>query len=163
MTTEAKSYDDVDDFREDGDIEDVDYAGEVEAHVPYKTLSKGAVFSLLLSLLSIPTVALFVFADEVFWVSTIVPITAIVLGVVSLVRIRRNPIELTGLIPAVLGIMIGLPTIAGGSAMQAYIYMTEVPEGYERISWYELRPQSCPSRFDLRLRRGKARRQEGVR
>ena len=54
-------------------------------------------------------------------------------------RIRRNPAELVGARIANAGIALCLLFSAAGGAYLVYDYMTEVPPGYERLSYATLR------------------------
>jgi hypothetical protein len=57
------------------------------------------------------------------------------------VNLRRYRNELTGKGMAVTGIVLSVVTVIFGSSIHAYVYATEVPDGYERVNWYELRGQ----------------------
>lgn len=111
-----------------------------EPDLRYRSLSKGAVIALMLAILSQPVVWLFVQGDSIFWVAVWLPVFAAFLGLVSYIKIARYPQELAGKIPALLSLLIAVPTIVGSISLFTYIYLTEVPEGYERISWYDLKP-----------------------
>lgn len=98
----------------------------------YRALSAAAVVSCVLGVLSV-----LAFAD--FWMG-VVPALAILLGVVSWRRIAANPLELTGKPLAMVGIALGTVFWAGGASWLSYVYVTEVPEGYDRISYSILQP-----------------------
>lgn len=115
----------------------------------YRTLSKGAVMSLLLAVASVPLVWLFLGAEEIFYVVLALPLIGVCLGIVSLLRIRRNPWELAGKLPALIGIVVCSLSIVGGVGLQTYILATEVPEGYEPITWYDLRPHDANERLPI--------------
>lgn len=101
-----------------------DYVGE------YRALSALAVASLVLGVCSIAT-----FID---WSLALFPIAGILFGVWALVRIRRNADQLTGTKVAQAGLLLCVLGWAGGWSWLTYDYMTEVPPGYERISYAEL-------------------------
>jgi hypothetical protein len=110
--------------------------GEDELYQPYRSVSKAAVFALVtavLALLGLLLPALLLFA-----------VLAAVLGLVALRNLRRYPDELTGRTAAVLGLIGGVVLFVSGTAMHTYIYMTEVPEGYQRISFSELQTDEDP-------------------
>jgi hypothetical protein len=69
----------------------------------------------------------------------VLPVVAIVLGLVSLTQFRRYPDEITGKPIAHLALVVGLTTLVGATALHIYTYCTEVPDGYERISFSQLK------------------------
>lgn len=103
-------------------------AEEFEA---YRALSKAAVVSAGFSIIGLLG---FVFV-QLLLVSAVGSIFAFI----AFVNLRRYRNELTGTKMALLGAVVSVVTLVFGTSMHAYIYTTEVPEGYERISWYELR------------------------
>ncbi len=50
-------------------------------------------------------------------------------------NLKKYPAELTGKLWATIGGVLGSILLVGAPAKHAYIYLTEVPEGYERISF----------------------------
>lgn len=98
----------------------------------YRSISKYAVFSLITAIVSI--------TGLLFPAFTVFGVTAIVLGVMAKLSIRRYPKELTGSLVATLGIFAGGALFVSGASWHTYDYMTELPEGYERVGWYELQP-----------------------
>lgn len=101
----------------------------------YRSISKAAVASLIFAILG----ALTSFLAAHF---LILPFLAVVFGFVAMSSFRRFPDELTGQLAAKIGIVVGLICVVGATALHTYIYNTEVPEGYQRISYGELRPNS---------------------
>ena len=59
----------------------------------------------------------------------------VLVGGVCLWQIRRAEGELGGRWLARAGFCMSLASLLGGSAWQGYVYATEVPEGYERVSF----------------------------
>ncbi len=59
------------------------------------------------------------------------PAFGLLLGIVAWRNLRRYPDELTGRIPAALGLVGCLVLLVGGSAWHTYTYMTEVPRGVQ--------------------------------
>jgi hypothetical protein len=119
----------------------------VEVGTSYRTLSRGAVFAAILAVVSLPLVFWMVGDESAFYLVLILPLIAVGLGLTALVRIRRYPDELTGTLPALVGAVIGTLTLIGGIGGQAYILATEVPDGYKRVTWYELKPRGEELRF----------------
>ncbi|MDZ4782715.1 MAG: DUF4190 domain-containing protein [Planctomycetia bacterium] len=99
---------------------------------PYRALSASAVVSCVLGLLSI-----LAFAD--FWLG-LIPLLAIVTGVLAWRKIARSPEEYTGLRLAQSGVTLGALLWTGGASWLSYVYATEVPDGYERITYRMLQP-----------------------
>jgi hypothetical protein len=105
----------------------------MEEYAQYRALSILAVASCILGLLSVTSFLAWAFV-------AIIPTLGILAGVVALVRIRRNPSELTGTRVALAGIVLSTFFLCGGAAYLTYDYVTEVPPGYERLSYAELQP-----------------------
>ncbi|HVU88427.1 MAG TPA: DUF4190 domain-containing protein [Pirellulales bacterium] len=105
----------------------------MEDYAQYRALSILAVASCVLGLLSVTSFLAWAFA-------AIVPILGILAGLVALVRIRRNPTELTGQRVALAGVGLSAVFLCGGAAYLTYDYVTEVPPGYERLNYAELQP-----------------------
>ncbi len=103
-----------------------------QEYEPYRSMSKASAISLALAILSI--------TGLLFPALLGAAATAIGLGLVGLRNVRRYPNELTGRKIAITGIVLGLVLLAGGTALHSYIYMTEVPDGYQRISFEQLQP-----------------------
>ena len=106
-----------------------------ENEFAYRSISKAAVASIIFSVLGLLTS--FLAAHFV-----ILPALGLVLGLVAMASFRRFPEELTGKLAAKVGIVLGLVCFVGASAYHSYIYNTEVPDGYQRISYGDLRPNT---------------------
>lgn len=96
----------------------------------YRALCSTAVASFVVGVLSIVA-----FLD---WTLAVVPVCGIVLGGVALLQIRRSHGELTGHLLARLGVAFSLLFGTAGASWQSYVYLTEVPDGYERITYAAL-------------------------
>jgi hypothetical protein len=72
----------------------------------------------------------------------ILPLFGLILGVLGLSSIRKYPGELTGKTAASLGTTLGAALFVGGIACHVLIYSTEVPDGYERLPFQELKADS---------------------
>ena len=96
----------------------------------YRALSSLAVVSLVAGVLSA-----LAFLD---WMLAVIPMVGIVAGVFALRQIRANPDAYTGELFAMIGtVLCGVLWIGGWSRL-AYVHATEVPPGYERISYDDL-------------------------
>jgi hypothetical protein len=107
------------------------YADETEMH-PYRALSRSAVISVILALIGL--------LGYLFEPMLVVAAAGFVMGLIALQAIKRYPLEYTGRNVAIFGTVVGGLVFVSGAAMHTYIYFTEVPEGYERISFGQLQP-----------------------
>ena len=134
MSTDTDERVDVDDdYREEFEADD-------DAYEAYKSLSKMAVGSLLAMLVGLTGLmfpALLGFAA-----------LGIVFGILAWRSLRRYPDELTGRPAAALGLVGSVAVLVGGSILHSYVYMTEVPDGYARITFADLQPKTTSSRSD---------------
>ena len=99
----------------------------------YRALSKAAVVSAGFSIIGLLA---FLFVQLL-----ILPVLGFIFALMAFLNLRRYRNELTGKWMAVTGVVLSTVTLVFGSSIHAYIYATEVPEGYERVNWYELRGQ----------------------
>jgi hypothetical protein len=108
-----------------------------EEYLTYRAMSSVAVVSFafgILSVVSLLNTAL-----------GIVPFMGMVLGIRAIRSIRRRPDELTGTAFARAGLGLSLVFLLGSWGVAGFEYATEVPEGYERISYSQLQPGSDQS------------------
>jgi hypothetical protein len=105
---------------------------EPEGFEAYRAISKGAVLSVILGLLSITAYSIPTLA--------IIGVVGLIFGWNAYRNIRRYPAELSGKGIAVLGILLCGLVFASSVTMHSVTYATEVPEGYERISFTDLQP-----------------------
>jgi hypothetical protein len=103
----------------------------VEDYTQYRAISITAIISCALGVLSVVTF--------LSWTFAVIPLLGVIMGVIALVRIRSNPAELVGTKIANIGIALCLLFAAAGGSYLVYDYMTEVPPGYERLSYATLR------------------------
>lgn len=103
----------------------------------YRTVSRSAIAAAAFGLLA-PLGA---------WAAVflILPVLAVCFGAMALANIRRFPQELYGKKAAWFGVVLGLVCLIGGIGRHSYIYATEVPEGYQRMTFYDLRPNTRTS------------------
>lgn len=96
----------------------------------YRALSTLAVVSFVAGVLSGVTF--------LGWTLAAIPMVGIVAGVLALRQIRANPDGYTGEHFALVGTLLCGLLWAGGWSRLAYVHATEVPPGYERISYDDL-------------------------
>lgn len=116
----------------DGAYGEDEYYGESEVD-SYRVVSRTAIVSFGLAVFSG-----LVFIFPIFFVLSAI---ALALSVFAITSIRRYPDELVGYKIAVSAALLSLLTMVGGFSYHAVVYMTEVPEGYIRINFGDLRPQ----------------------
>jgi hypothetical protein len=107
---------------------------EIESYAHYRALSTLAVVSCVLGVLSV-----LAFLD---WSLAVIPFVGAFCGAVALRRIRANASELSGQGLAKIGLALSFLFFAGGWSLLTFEYMTEVPEGYERLSYAQLQPDA---------------------
>jgi hypothetical protein len=103
-----------------------------EDYEQYRALSTAAVVSLIVGLLS--PLAMF------DWTLLGIPVIGVPLAAYGWWHVKRRSDELTGAPLAIAGFGLSLVFAIAAPAWLTYIYMTEVPEGYARISYAELQP-----------------------
>jgi hypothetical protein len=106
---------------------------DYEEFVSYRSLSRPAVASLVLVVVS-PAALLFPSL-------IVLPIVGIVLGLVAIRSIKKYPEEWSGLRIAHAGVIGCMVLAVSAAVLHTTEYVLEVPEGYERISFYELQPE----------------------
>jgi hypothetical protein len=106
--------------------------GEADGEESYRALSGVTVAATVLTLLS-PLA----FLD---WWLAVLPLFGLVLGAVALRDIAGRPTELTGRGITVAAIAASAMLFVGGLSYRAYVYATELPPGFARLSYAELQP-----------------------
>ena len=115
---------------------------------PYRAVSRSAVVALVLGifgliLLSLTLVSVFTrYGDATpvgIW-TALLGVLGLCLGLAAVRTIRRYPTEYTGASLARVAVFACLVEVLCGTAAAIYTYANEVPEGYERISFFDLQP-----------------------
>jgi hypothetical protein len=107
-------------------------SGVEPGYETYRAMSSAAVAALVLGVLSV--VALF---DVTF---SLVPLCGLLVAARALWSIHRLPEELTGRGLAIAGLACSAVFLVTSVGMAAYEYATEVPDGYSRVTFEDLRP-----------------------
>jgi hypothetical protein len=103
----------------------------------YRSVSLAAVMSVVLFVIGLSSL--------VFPVMVVVPVAGLVASIFAIRNLRRFRGELTGMPLAVIGLIANLALSVGSPAYHARVYATEVPEGFERISFGDLKsPMGAP-------------------
>jgi len=111
-----------------------------ETEFPYKAMSSTAIASLVFAVLATLT-------GFFFWPALGLAVIGIAVGMMAITKIRLYPNEFDGKSLAIAGVILNLIVLVGGATMHTYIYLTEVPEGYTRVHFYQLQqPEQGPNR-----------------
>jgi len=124
-------------------------SGSDENDFEYRPLSSGAIAAAIFGVLSL---LVFVAAGESLQSSLMlspIPLVGLAVGLMALSKIRSMPGQLSGATVASVGVVLSTVGLVGGLSYAGYIYATEVPDGYERVSFYELRPDEVEDRNGL--------------
>ncbi len=113
---------------------------DTDESIHYRALHTGAIVGLLLGLLSVFTLLSAATTLEACLLVTPIPILGIFFSLRSLAKIRRESDQYTGKWLAVAGLALSTFFLVAGVGYGAYVYNTELPDGYERISFESLRP-----------------------
>lgn len=113
-----------------------------EVEFPYRALSSAAIASVIFAVVAL--------TGFFFWPCLGLALLGGVLGLFGYRQIKRFPKEFAGQSLAMTGIVLNLLVVLGGVSMHSYIYLTEVPEGYTRVHFWELQqvsnaPQDKPT------------------
>jgi len=109
-----------------------DLPAEQEDYTDYRTLSGVAVAGFVAGLLSL--------SAFLAWILSIVPLTGLLISWRALSGIRRRPDELSGRPLARAGLALSAVCLLGSWTAHTIEYMTEVPPGYDRVSYGVLQP-----------------------
>jgi hypothetical protein len=112
----------------------------------YRALHTGALIGLVLGLMSVfvPITAANSFVGCLMVAP--IPIVGIVMSLRALSKIRQMPEQYTGRALAQGGLLLSTMFLIGGVSYGAYVYVTEVPDGYERISFGTMKPDELQER-----------------
>ncbi len=102
---------------------------------PYRALCLWALASVVVGVLSVP---ILVFWFSWFW--AVVPLLGIWLGWRALEQIRQAPSEWTGRTLAKVGVWLSVGVWTLGYGWLIFAETSEIPYGYERISYEQLQP-----------------------
>jgi len=112
-------------------------SGSEPQEFPYRALSTTAIASVICAVVSL--------LGFVFWVFLALALLGIILGVAGYLKIKRFPQEFAGRSLAMTGLVLNVLVILGGASKHTYVYLTEVPDGYTRVHFWELQqPSNSP-------------------
>ena len=99
----------------------------------YRAICSSAIVSLVLGFLSL----LAIISPKLL----IIPLLGTIVGTAAWHKIRNRALELTGKPLAITGLSLSSVLLIGCSTLHIYIFLTEVPDGYQRISFFDLQPE----------------------
>lgn len=102
---------------------------------PYRALSRGAIFSLILAALAL--IGLIPPFEAVLSLAVL----GCVVAVFSIRTIKLYPNEYSGIGLARLAMSVNTLILLGGLCLHTYIYLTEVPPGHVRVPFYKLQQE----------------------
>lgn len=105
----------------------------------YRALYSGALVAALLGVVSLFMLAATDFLDIALVVS-VIPVLGILMSLVAIRKINQNRDIYTGKPLALFGLTMSAVLLVAGLGQAAYIHATEVPDGYERITFLTLKP-----------------------
>src|SRR3990172_2787169 len=103
--------------------------------IQYRAISTGAIIGLVLGVLSVFTLISAASTLEACLLVTPIPVLGMFVSLRSWARIRREGDQLTGSGIALAGFALSLVFLITGVGYGAYVYATEVPDGYQRVSF----------------------------
>jgi hypothetical protein len=126
----------------------LDYDSAMADHeqLHYRALHTGALIGLVLGVLSIFVVITAANTLDGCLLVTPIPVLGIFISLRALSKIRQQPEAYTGRTIAMLGLVLSLVFLVSGVAYGGYVYATEVPDGYTRISFGGMKPDEVQER-----------------
>jgi hypothetical protein len=125
---------------------DFDSAAPADEAISYRAVHTGAVLGLALGAMTATfTLLAWGSTPEVIYIALLNAI-AFSFCLWSLAKIRRDPDQYTGAPIAMLGLVLSIFFLIGGVSYGGYVYATEVPEGYTRISFNAMKPDELEQR-----------------
>ncbi len=115
------------------------HAEQLDGDFPYRALSRSAIVSVLLFFPALLGLI------QAFAPLLVFALCGIIAAGLSLWTISRYPQEYSGKQLAWTGLILNSLLLVSGVAEHSYVYATEVPEGYNRVAFYELQqPEPLP-------------------
>jgi hypothetical protein len=125
---------------------DIDSELSAADDLQYKALHTGALIALVLGVLSVCVVITAASSFEYCLMVAPIPLMGIFFALRAIGTIRRYPDQYTGLALAQIGLVLSIVFLVGGVAYGGYVYATEVPDGYTRISFTTMKPDELQER-----------------
>jgi hypothetical protein len=121
---------------------------DLSEEIAYRPIHAGAIASLVLGLLS--TMVFVAGRDSVQGCLMLcpIPLLGLVVGLRAWRRIKVEPDHWSGAVLARSGSLLSAACLVGGLSFAGYVYSTEVPDGYVRVSFLDLRPDEVEKKGD---------------
>ncbi len=123
---------------------DSEFGDEVE--LQYRALHTGALIALVLGIVSVFVVVTAASSFEWCLLTAPIPAVGILVAVRALTTIRQHPEQYAGAGLAKAGLVLSVIFLVGGVAYGGYVYATEVPDGYARLSFTDMKPSELDER-----------------
>lgn len=117
-----------------------------EGPLQYRALHSGSIVGLALGVLSIFVVVTGANSIQTCLLTTPIPVLGMFVSLRSWARIRRESDQYTGAKLAMVGFALSLVFLVAGVGYGTMVYVTEVPDGYVRISFDEMKPDELETR-----------------
>jgi hypothetical protein len=114
--------------------------------VHYRAIHTGAIVGAVLGVLSVFVLISAASSLEACLLITPIPVLGMFVALRSWGRIRREPDQFTGAKVAMAGFALSLIFLVTGVSYGYYVYVSEVPDGYDRISFETLKPNELEER-----------------
>jgi hypothetical protein len=121
------------------------YADEGEP-LQYRALHSGSIVGLALGVLSVLVVVTAASSIQTCVLVTPIPVLGMFVSLRSWAKIRRESDQYTGSRLAMTGFALSLTFLVVGVSYGALVYVSEVPDGYVRISFDEMKPDELEER-----------------
>ena len=116
-------------------------AAETTANeVDYRSLHTPALVSVVLGAASLISLLMATTSIDATLVMSTIPLVGLIVGARAWLAIRREPEVWTGLRFAVAGTVLSAFFLVVSPLSAMYVYATEVPEGYERMTFTQMKP-----------------------
>jgi hypothetical protein len=117
-----------------------------EETASYRAIHTGAIIGFVLGVLSVCTLITALSSIETCLMVVPIPVLGMFVSLRSWARIRREPELFTGGWLAMAGFVLSLVFLTVGLTYGGFVYATEVPDGYERISFAGMKPTEVQER-----------------
>ena len=117
----------------------------------YRALHVGAIAGLVLGLLSVFTIITAAGSLEACLLVCPIPLVGIFVSLRAWAQIVRQQDQYTGSKLALVGLGLSSFFLVSGVAYGAYVYATEVPDGYQRISFSGMKPNARDQRASVQI------------
>jgi hypothetical protein len=125
---------------------------DTDQPLQYRALHTGAIFSFVLGIFSVvyPLVVWSASIENSYLVA-LIPLATIVVSMWSWSRIRQQSDFYTGAPLAILGLLLSVTCLIPGTVYGLYTYATEVPDGYTRTAFTEMKPSEIDERGGIAI------------